>query len=189
MAKLSSVRIIAAASLETSVPVMPIAMPMSARLSAGASLTPSPVIPTTWPLPLRMSTKRTFCSGVTRAITPISSISASACSSLISANCAPEIARPSMPSSRAIASAVMAWSPVIIRTWMPAECAVAIAALAAGRGGSTIPTSASIVTPCISDSRSAPGSNVGGVEVLARRGHHAQALAGEPLVLAQVARP
>ena len=44
MAKLSSVRIIAAASLETSVPVMPIAMPMSACWSAGASLTPSPVM-------------------------------------------------------------------------------------------------------------------------------------------------
>ena len=75
VAKLSSVRIIAAASLETSVPVIPMAMPMSACLSAGASLTPSPVIPTTWPLRLRMSTRRTFCSGVTRAMTPISSIS------------------------------------------------------------------------------------------------------------------
>ena len=48
-AKLSSVRIIAAASLLTSVPVMPMAMPMSAFLSAGASFTPSPVIATTWP--------------------------------------------------------------------------------------------------------------------------------------------
>src|SRR5262249_28065964 len=35
--KSSSVRIIAAASFDTSVPVMPIAMPMSARFSAGAS--------------------------------------------------------------------------------------------------------------------------------------------------------
>ena len=45
--KSSSVRIIAAASFETSVPVMPMAMPMSARFRAGASLTPSPVIATT----------------------------------------------------------------------------------------------------------------------------------------------
>ncbi len=45
-AKLSSVSIIAAASLVTSVPVMPIAMPMSAFLSDGASFTPSPVIAT-----------------------------------------------------------------------------------------------------------------------------------------------
>ena len=123
-----------------------------------------------------MSTSRTFCSGVTRAMTPIPSISASACSSLSSANSAPEIARPSMPSSPAIASAVTAWSPVIMRTWMPAACAVAIAAFAAGRGGSTMPTSASSVRPSISCSRSAVGSKVGGVEVLARGRHHAQAL-------------
>ena len=53
VAKLSSVRIITAASLETSVPVMPIATPMSAVLSAGASLTPSPVIATTLPFSLQ----------------------------------------------------------------------------------------------------------------------------------------
>ena len=46
VAKLSSVRIIAAASLETSVPVIPMAIPMSARFNAGASFTPSPVIAT-----------------------------------------------------------------------------------------------------------------------------------------------
>ena len=46
LAKLSSVKIISAASLATSVPVMPIAIPISALLSAGASLTPSPVIAT-----------------------------------------------------------------------------------------------------------------------------------------------
>ncbi len=46
-AKLSSVSVIAAASRVTSVPVMPIAMPMSAFLSAGASLTPSPVMAAT----------------------------------------------------------------------------------------------------------------------------------------------
>src|SRR5215213_950692 len=51
VAKLSSVRIIVAASLVTSVPVMPIATPMSALRRAGASLTPSPVIPTTSPRP------------------------------------------------------------------------------------------------------------------------------------------
>ena len=49
VAKLSSVRIITAASFETSVPVIPIATPMSAALSAGASFTPSPVIATTLP--------------------------------------------------------------------------------------------------------------------------------------------
>ena len=49
VAKLSSVRIITAASLETSVPVMPMATPMSAFLSAGASFTPSPVMATMSP--------------------------------------------------------------------------------------------------------------------------------------------
>jgi hypothetical protein len=48
-AKLSSVSVMAAASLVTSVPVMPIATPMSAFFSAGASLTPSPVMATMWP--------------------------------------------------------------------------------------------------------------------------------------------
>ncbi len=81
--KSSSVRIITAASLETSVPVIPIATPMSAFLSAGASFTPSPVIATMWPFLRRMSTRWTLSSGVTRAITPISSISAIACSSLM----------------------------------------------------------------------------------------------------------
>ena len=42
--KLSSARIILADSFVTSVPVMPMATPMSAVLTAGASLTPSPVM-------------------------------------------------------------------------------------------------------------------------------------------------
>ena len=87
VAKLSSVRIITAASLETSVPVMPMATPMSAVFSAGASLTPSPVIATTLPFSLSSRTRRTLSSGATRATTPISSSSASSCSSLIAANC------------------------------------------------------------------------------------------------------
>jgi hypothetical protein len=75
--------IIAAASLVTSVPV-PIAIPMPAFFTAGASLTPSPSIATTWPCFRRTSTRRTLCSGVTWAITPRSSIPASASSSVIS---------------------------------------------------------------------------------------------------------
>ena len=68
-----------------------------------------------------------------------------ASSSPIAANSAPVIARPVMPSWRAIASAVTAWSPVIIRTWMPAAWAIAMAAFASARGGSTMPTRASSV--------------------------------------------
>ncbi len=63
VAKLSSARIIFAASLVTSVPVSPIAMPMSADFSAGASLTPSPVIATTLRSAWRASTMRSLCSG------------------------------------------------------------------------------------------------------------------------------
>ena len=75
MAKLSSVRIITAASLETSVPVMPMATPMSAVFRAGASFTPSPVMATTLPFSLSSRTSRTLSSGATRATTPISSSS------------------------------------------------------------------------------------------------------------------
>src|SRR3954466_377607 len=46
VAKLSSASTMSAASLDTSVPVMPMAMPMSAVFRAGASLTPSPVMAT-----------------------------------------------------------------------------------------------------------------------------------------------
>ena len=50
LAKLSSVSTMSAASFETSVPVMPMATPILAVLSAGASLMPSPVMATMWPL-------------------------------------------------------------------------------------------------------------------------------------------
>jgi hypothetical protein len=47
--KSSFKRIISAASLATSVPVIPIEIPISAFLIAGESLTPSPVTATTSP--------------------------------------------------------------------------------------------------------------------------------------------
>ena len=53
VAKLSSASTMSAASLETSVPVIPMATPMSAAFSAGASLTPSPVIATVMPCALQ----------------------------------------------------------------------------------------------------------------------------------------
>lgn len=48
--KSSSTRIMSAASLQTSVPVWPIATPMSAAFRATASFTPSPVMATTAPM-------------------------------------------------------------------------------------------------------------------------------------------
>ena len=67
VAKLSSVNIIDAASFDTSVPVIPIAIPISACLSAGASLTPSPVIATILPLFCHAFTILILCSGDTLA--------------------------------------------------------------------------------------------------------------------------
>ena len=67
VAKLSSARIMSAASLATSVPATPMATPMSAALSAGASLTPSPVMATIRPSAWSASTIRSLCSGATRA--------------------------------------------------------------------------------------------------------------------------
>ena len=58
-----------AASLDTSVPLIPMATPMSAWRSAGASLTPSPVIATMRSSCWSASTMRSFCSGDTRANT------------------------------------------------------------------------------------------------------------------------
>ncbi len=70
--KLSSSRTIWADSFATSVPVMPMAMPISARFSAGASFTPSPVMATYCPAACSALTIRSFCSGATRAYTLIS---------------------------------------------------------------------------------------------------------------------
>ena len=67
VAKLSSDRIMSAASLDTSVPVIPIATPMSAFFNAGASFTPSPVIETILPLRCHASTIRILFSGDTLA--------------------------------------------------------------------------------------------------------------------------
>ena len=67
VAKLSSVSTRSAASFDTSVPVMPMATPMSADLSAGASFTPSPVIATISPLLCKALTMRSLCFGLTRA--------------------------------------------------------------------------------------------------------------------------
>ena len=70
MAKLSSVRIITAASFDTSVPVIPMATPMSAFFRAGASFTPSPVIATMLLCCWSEWTSRILSSGATRATTP-----------------------------------------------------------------------------------------------------------------------
>ncbi len=110
LAKLSSVSTISAVSLVTSVPVMPIATPICAAWSAGASFTPSPVIATTWPCCCNLSTMRCLCSGATRAKTETLSSAASNSSSLRCATSPPVIASPpssKMPTSRAMAAPVI----------------------------------------------------------------------------------
>ena len=77
VAKLSSNKTISLASLLTSVPVMPIAIPISACFKAGASFTPSPVIATNFWHFCKAWTIRNLCSGDTLAKTPIRSTSAS----------------------------------------------------------------------------------------------------------------
>ena len=64
---MSSASTMSAASFDTSVPVMPIATPMSAVFSAGASFTPSPVMATMAPPACSALTMRSLCSGLTRA--------------------------------------------------------------------------------------------------------------------------
>mmetsp|Transcript_92509 Transcript_92509/g.299059 ORF Transcript_92509/g.299059 Transcript_92509/m.299059 type:complete len:207 (+) Transcript_92509:1260-1880(+) len=67
--KLSSMSTKSAAFLDTAVPEMPMATPASARFSAGASFTPSPVIATMLPWPMRDSTNATLSEGCARAQT------------------------------------------------------------------------------------------------------------------------
>ncbi len=66
-AKSSSASTMSAAPFATSVPVMPIATPMSEAFKAGASFTPSPVMATISPRPCSASMMRSLCSGATRA--------------------------------------------------------------------------------------------------------------------------
>ena len=150
VAKLSSASTMSAASLAASVPFWPMATPTSARLSAGASLTPSPVIATTCPSSCSACTRRSLCSGLARANTSTSMATRRSAASSISASSAP--VRAGLPTPMAscapMARAVSTWSPVIIFTRMPARWHSATARTASSRGGSTMPTRPSIVKPC-----------------------------------------
>ena len=162
VAKLSSVTTILAALLATSVPVMPMATPTSARASAGASLTPSPVIATTSPRACSAWTMRSFCAGCTRAKTAMRSSSSRSSASPRRSSSGPSTARSppqAMPSSRAIASPVSLWSPVSISGRMPASRARATATFTSWRGGSICPTSPSSRALPASASNPASGSS------------------------------
>src|SRR5680860_161953 len=97
------IKVMSEDSMATSVPV-PMAEPTSAWARAGASLMPSPTMPTTRPSSCNRRTSRDLCSGITSAST-----------------------RP-MPTWRAMAAAVRRLSPVIITTSMPRLFSAATAA-------------------------------------------------------------
>ena len=161
--KLSSASTISAVSRVTSVPFMPIAMPTSAFLIAGASFMPSPVIAITYPFFFRALTMRSLFSGILRAYTAMLSTTVSNSSSLRLSSSSPVMTwsstiflsfsffliewlytdslSESSPISLAIAFAVFSLSPVIIITFMPASLHASIAAFTSSRGGSFIATS------------------------------------------------
>mmetsp|Transcript_21684 Transcript_21684/g.43514 ORF Transcript_21684/g.43514 Transcript_21684/m.43514 type:complete len:209 (-) Transcript_21684:116-742(-) len=151
VAKLSSTRIISEASFATSVPEIPMAIPIEACLSAGASLTPSPVMAGTSPQDRRSLTRSCLSRGSVRENTrdpPPCMIRCLRFSSLIDPwkNSAPVKERPvisspspKIPTSLAIASAVVLLSPVIIMTRIPAAWHRPMAERTSGRGGSLMP--------------------------------------------------
>ena len=141
--KRSSVKIISEDSLATSVPRMPIAIPISAPLRAGASFTPSPVIDTISPSSRSALTSWSLFSGETRANTATSSIRSLNASLPAKASISfPVIvlSKSIKPISCAIMEAVCGWSPVIILTRIPASWATLTASLTSVRGGSMMPT-------------------------------------------------
>ncbi|KAG5460648.1 MAG: hypothetical protein BJ554DRAFT_7277 [Olpidium bornovanus] len=109
--KSSLTKIMSAASLATSVPLLPMEMPMSASLSAGASLTPSPVIATTSPAAWNARTIIILCLGVVRANTVTDLIASCSCHSESESSWGPvrHEFNPDVgiPSLRAIDSAVL----------------------------------------------------------------------------------
>ncbi len=102
--------------MATSVPV-PIAKPTSARASAGASLMPSPTIPTVRPSARSRSISRALSAGRTSATTRV------------------------MPTRRATASAVRLSSPVTIATSRPSARRFSMAPAASGLTSSATATS------------------------------------------------
>ena len=142
MVKLSSRRIISDASFATSVPVRPIATPISAAFNAGESFTPSPVIAATSPFLFKDWIMRSLSAGDTLANTVACSTAWSSSSSLMADKSSPDITVSpfcQMESSFAMARAVTLWSPVIIMVRIPAFRQVRTDSATSFLGGSIIP--------------------------------------------------
>mmetsp|Transcript_37067 Transcript_37067/g.106076 ORF Transcript_37067/g.106076 Transcript_37067/m.106076 type:complete len:292 (-) Transcript_37067:239-1114(-) len=175
--KVSSANTMSLDSFATSVPVTPMATPMSASFRAGASLTPSPVMATTQSRRLSIFTICCLCRGSVRENTRPKDVAfssagwcssdsrdnscicwcsvrlsnclpvrASACAASWVASCVCLVACVGSGSlsrmlvCRAMASAVLGLSPVIMTTLMPALRHSSIACGTSGRGGSISPT-------------------------------------------------
>ena len=122
--KQSSAITMSATLLVTSVPLMPMATPMSADFMDGASFTPSPVMATTSPAFFLILTIRFLCAGVTLANTLPRRIASARSLFVMASSCSPEYTSEGsehIPACFATASAVRAWSPVIITVAMPAR--------------------------------------------------------------------
>mmetsp|Transcript_20653 Transcript_20653/g.58796 ORF Transcript_20653/g.58796 Transcript_20653/m.58796 type:complete len:327 (-) Transcript_20653:2163-3143(-) len=149
VAKLSSARIIWEASRATSVPSLPMATPMSAALRAGASLTPSPVMPHTSPWDWRALTMRILFCGEARAKTLYFWTATLISSSLMASSSGPVTAllccSSTSPRLAPMARAVSLWSPVIMATRTPAPWASETASMHSGRGGSMMAQSPMMV--------------------------------------------
>ena len=129
--------------MATSVPLIPIDIPISALLSAGASFTPSPVMATISPFLFKEFTILNLWLGDTLANTEVFSTILSNSSSVMLSNSVPVIAfvfSSYIPSSFAIAFAVITWSPVIIIVLIPASLQVFMEFGTSSLGGSIIPT-------------------------------------------------
>mmetsp|Transcript_35500 Transcript_35500/g.71063 ORF Transcript_35500/g.71063 Transcript_35500/m.71063 type:complete len:207 (-) Transcript_35500:118-738(-) len=150
--KLSSASTILDAPCATAVPD-PIATPMSAALSAGASLTPSPVMAATSPGPplssasWRRSTMCCLWMGSVREKSDAPCTAASCSAADIAPNSRPVKDLPARSSSsantpilRQMLSAVFWLSPVMTMTRIPAARHVSMAGRTSTRGGSRIPT-------------------------------------------------
>ena len=182
VAKLSSVSTMVAASRATSVPLRPMATPMSARRSAGASLTPSPVIATTWPscaqrvgdaqLGLRELRGRRRAPRPGRA-----DASSSASDSASSSRAVDDRGRRAMPTRRAISAG---GAPVVAGDDVDADAGAhgtrRRRRRTSGRGGSSSPTRPSSVRP--GPSASSRSGAAGRCPVPPGDGQHPQPAAG-----------
>ncbi len=134
--RLFSSRMMSAASLAMSTAVST-EMPMSAVRNAGASLMPSPMKPTTWPLAFKSRTMRSLWEGVSLAKTLCDSTASASTLSLMRSMSLPS-STPccSSPTSRQILAVTSSLSPVSTLTATPCSASALMAGAVDSFGGS-----------------------------------------------------